>query len=32
LLLEKSKRQSWTSEEKEQFRRLQQGAANETPG
>jgi DNA primase len=31
LLLEKSKRQSWTSEEKEQFRRLQQGAANETP-
>ena len=32
LLLEKSKSQSWTSEEKEQFRRLQQGAANETPG
>jgi DNA primase len=32
LLLEKSKRQSWTSEEKEQFRRLQQGTANETPG
>jgi len=32
LLLEKSKRQSWTSEEKEQFRRLQPGAANETPG
>ena len=32
LLLEKSKRQSWTSEEKEQFRRLQHGAANETPG
>jgi hypothetical protein len=32
LLLEKSKRQSWTSEEKEQFRSLQQGAANETPG
>ena len=32
LLLEKSKRQSWTSEEKEQYRRLQQGAANETPG
>jgi DNA primase len=32
LLLEKSKRQSWTSEEKDQFRRLQQGAANETPG
>jgi DNA primase DnaG DnaB-binding len=32
LLLEKSKRQSWTSEEKEQYRRLQQGAANETRG
>ena len=32
LLLEKSKRQSWTPEEKEQFRRLQHGAANETPG
>ncbi len=32
LLLEKSKSQSWTSEEKEQFRRLQQGTANETPG
>ena len=32
LLLEKSKSQSWTSEEKEQFRRLQQGAVNETPG
>ena len=32
LLLEKSKRQSWTSEEKEQFRRLQHGATNETPG
>jgi DNA primase len=32
LLLEKSKRQSWTPEEKEQFRRLQQGTANETPG
>ena len=32
LLLEKSKRQSWTSEEKEQFRRLQPGTANETPG
>ena len=32
LLLEKSKRQSWTSEEKEQFRRLQQGAPNETAG
>ena len=32
LLLEKSKRQSWTSEEKEQFRRLQQGAENETHG
>ena len=32
LLLEKSKRQSWTSEEKEQFRRLQHAAANETPG
>ncbi len=32
LLLEKSKRQSWTPEEKEQFRRLQQGMANETPG
>ena len=30
-LLEKSKSQSWTSEEKEQFRRLQQGA-NETLG
>ena len=32
LLLEKSKRQSWTSEEKEQYRRLQQGVAHETPG
>ncbi len=32
MLLEKSKRQSWTTEEKEQYRRLQQGAANETPG
>ncbi len=32
LLLEKSKRQSWTPEEKEQFRRLQQGAENETHG
>jgi DNA primase len=32
LLLEKSKRTSWTSEEKEQFRRLQKGAINETPG
>jgi DNA primase len=32
VLLEKSKRQSWTSEEKEQFRRLQQGTANETSG
>ena len=31
-LLEKSKKQTWTSEEKEQFRRLQQGALNETPG
>jgi DNA primase len=32
LLLEKSKQQSWTPEEKEQFRRLQQDTANETPG
>ena len=32
LLLEKSKRQGWTPEEKEQFRRLQHGAANETLG
>jgi hypothetical protein len=32
LLLEKSKRQSWTSEEKEQYRRLQPRAANESPG
>ena len=32
MLLEKSKRRSWTTEEKEQYRRLQQGAANETPG
>jgi len=31
LLLEKSKSQTWTSEEKEQFRRLQQ-SANETMG
>jgi DNA primase len=31
LLLEKSKSQAWTSEEKEQFRRLQQ-SANETMG
>jgi DNA primase len=30
-LLEKSKKQTWTSEEKDQFRRLQQGAMNETP-
>jgi DNA primase len=32
LLLEKSKGQNWTSEEKDQYRRLQQGGANETPG
>jgi hypothetical protein len=32
LLLEKSKRQSWTSEEKEQFRRLQHRTANESSG
>ncbi len=32
LLLEKSKRQSWTPEEKEQYRRLQQAAVNEAPG
>ncbi|HVY07991.1 MAG TPA: DNA primase [Burkholderiales bacterium] len=31
-LLEKSKRESWTSAEKEEFRRLQQGTVNETPG
>ena len=31
LLLEKSTRQNWTSEEKEEFRRLQ-GTKNETPG
>ncbi len=31
-LLEKSKRQDWTQEEKDEYRRLQQGETNETPG